>query len=71
MIKPLSQSVCEQAQAYYYDYVCEENGEPIPAEKAEHIKQCRQCQAKINKLKCDFFAMIESENDEMLITFIF
>jgi hypothetical protein len=55
MIKPLSQSMCEQARAYYYDYICEENGEPIPKEKAEHINQCRHCQATINKLRSELF----------------
>jgi len=55
MNKQLSQYVCEQAQKYYYDYICEENGEPTPPEIAAHIDKCRHCQAAINKLKFELF----------------
>ena len=63
MIKPLSQSACKQAQAYYYDYICEEDIKPIPADKAEHIRQCAQCQAKINKLKYELFETAADKDD--------
>ncbi len=51
MIKPLFQSMCKQARTYYYDYICEENGEPIPPEITAHIDKCQHCQAATNKFR--------------------
>ena len=55
MVKPLSRFICEQARTYYYDYICEENGEPIPDEVMAHIDKCPHCQALANKLKFELF----------------
>jgi hypothetical protein len=55
MNKPLSKSMCEQARTYYYDYICEENGQTVPPEIAGHIDKCRHCQTAANKLKFELF----------------
>ncbi len=55
MIEPISQSECKRARAYYYDYICEENGEPIPAEIVAHIGECEHCKAATDKLKFELF----------------
>ena len=44
-------SMCEQARAYYYEYLCGEAQEHIPAEVLDHISQCRFCQAEVNRLE--------------------
>jgi hypothetical protein len=55
MVKPLSQSTCEQAKTYYYDYICEGNSGHIPDEVMTHIEGCRHCQALAEKLKFELF----------------
>ncbi|MHC4413038.1 MAG: hypothetical protein ACYSW6_08740 [Planctomycetota bacterium] len=44
-------SICEQAHAYYYDYLCEERKEYIPAGMLGHINRCQHCQAEVSRLK--------------------
>ncbi len=51
MIASNPNSICEQATAYYYDYLCEEGKEFIPARMLAHIDKCRHCQAEVNRLK--------------------
>ena len=51
MIAPNPNSMCEQARPYYYNYLCGEGQEYIPAEVLAHISQCHFCQAKVNQLK--------------------
>ncbi|MHC4337002.1 MAG: hypothetical protein ACYSTG_03495 [Planctomycetota bacterium] len=51
MIAVNPNSICEQARAYYYDYLCGEAREHIPAEMFAHIDKCRFCQAEVGRLK--------------------
>ena len=51
MIAVNPNSMCEQARAYYYDYLCGEAREHIPAEMLAHIDKCRFCQAEVGRLK--------------------
>ena len=53
MIASNSNSMCEQAQGYYYDYLCGRGQECIPAEILDHIDQCRFCQTEVNRLKIE------------------
>ena len=51
MITPNPNSMCEQARPYYYERLRREGEEKIPAEILAHIRQCRFCQAEVNRLK--------------------
>jgi hypothetical protein len=42
---------CTNARLYYYDFLNEENREGIPDGALQHIKQCRNCQAEMDRLK--------------------
>ena len=42
---------CEQARAFYYDFICEESQESVPLEVLGHIDKCSHCQAEVNRLK--------------------
>jgi hypothetical protein len=44
-------SICNKAQAYYYDYLCGGPRESIPKETVAHIDKCRCCQAEVDQLK--------------------
>ncbi|MHC4362092.1 MAG: hypothetical protein ACYSTZ_04640, partial [Planctomycetota bacterium] len=44
-------SICNKAQAHYYDYLCGGARESIPEEMVAHIDNCRCCQAEVNQLK--------------------
>lgn len=44
-------SICEQAQGYYYEYLCGRAAERIPAEILTHLHTCHLCQGGVNKLK--------------------
>ena len=42
---------CTNARLYYYDFLNEETREDIPNGTLQHIKQCRTCQAEMDRLK--------------------
>ena len=44
-------SICKQAQAYYYEYLRGQTQERIPAKMLAHIDKCRFCQDGVNQLK--------------------
>jgi len=46
---------CDDVELYYYDFICDDNTYPIPAEIVDHINSCEICLGKIEKLK----AMLE------------
>ncbi|MFQ6115930.1 MAG: hypothetical protein ACE5NG_17860, partial [bacterium] len=50
MIAPSPNSLCQQAELYYYDFLCEESRTIIPEPIISHIKQCQLCQDQINEL---------------------
>jgi len=43
--------MCEQARPYYYQCLRRDTKEEIPAEILAHIRQCRFCQAEVNRLE--------------------
>lgn len=51
MIAANPNSICKQAQANYYEYLCGEPRECIPTEIVAHIDKCSFCQAEVNRLK--------------------
>ncbi|MBA7664157.1 hypothetical protein ES703_72212 [subsurface metagenome] len=51
MIAVNPNSMCEQARAYYYEYLYGEAREHIPAEMLAHIDKCHFCQAEVGRLK--------------------
>lgn len=51
MIASNPNAVCEQSRTYYYDYLCGEAQEYIPAEMLNHIDKCHFCQTAVNRLK--------------------
>lgn len=53
MIASNSNSMCEQAQAYYYDYLCGGAQESTPREILAHIGECPLCKAEVNRLKVE------------------
>jgi hypothetical protein len=44
-------SLCEEAELYYYDFILGKGHELIPEHIVEHISQCRKCQEQVNELK--------------------
>jgi predicted anti-sigma-YlaC factor YlaD len=51
MIAVNPNSICEQARAYYYDYLRGEAREHIPLEMLAHLDKCRFCRAEVGRLK--------------------
>jgi hypothetical protein len=45
--------MCEQAQGYYYAYLCEGAQESAPREILTHIGECPLCKAEVNRLKAE------------------
>jgi hypothetical protein len=53
---------CTNARLYYYDFLYTETREGIPEGALEHIKQCRNCQIEMDRLK-DLLIKVQ-ERDE-------
>lgn len=51
MIAHSPNSLCRQAELYYYDFLCDESRGLIPESMVNHIEQCQHCQEQIIKLK--------------------
>jgi len=51
MIAVDPESMCKQAQAYYYQYLCGERVESIRPEIVSHIGCCRICRSEVDRLK--------------------
>lgn len=43
--------VCRRAEAYYHDFLDDENDRAIPQAVAAHIRQCDRCQRRLNRLR--------------------
>ncbi|MBN1392779.1 MAG: hypothetical protein JW947_08265 [Sedimentisphaerales bacterium] len=43
-------SLCKEAEPYYYDFLSKEGQELVPESVIGHIKQCRHCQEQIGQL---------------------
>jgi hypothetical protein len=59
MIAPNSNSVCKEAELYYYDFLLGESHESIPQSIIDHITKCQRCQQQLNQLK---HVLLQSEN---------
>jgi hypothetical protein len=44
-------SLCEEAELYYYAFILGKGHELIPEHIVEHISQCQKCQEQVNELK--------------------
>lgn len=53
MVAPKENSICEQARAFYYDYLCGRGRESTPPEVFAHLCQCSFCKAEVNRLKVE------------------
>ncbi len=51
MITPNHNSLCREANLYYYDFLHDECRELIPESILNHIEQCQRCQEQVNQLK--------------------
>ncbi|MHC4686182.1 MAG: hypothetical protein ACYTEW_17965 [Planctomycetota bacterium] len=51
MIAPKHNSLCRQAERYYYDFLGKEDYDLIPKPIINHIKQCQNCQEQLNQLE--------------------
>ncbi len=43
-------SLCKQAELYYYDFLSNESREPVPEFIVNHIRRCRHCRKQVNQL---------------------
>jgi hypothetical protein len=43
-------SLCKEAELYYYDFLCKEGHELVPEFVIDHIKQCQRCQEQLSRL---------------------
>ena len=44
-------SLCKQAEIYYYDALYKESDQVVPEFIINHFKQCQHCQDQLNQLK--------------------
>ncbi len=51
MIAHNPNSLCRQAELYYYDFLYSESRGLIPESMVKHIEQCQHCREQINQLK--------------------
>ncbi len=45
-------SLCKEAEPYYYDFLCEEAGGIVPNVVIDHINHCQHCQEQLSRLTC-------------------
>ncbi|MHC5060827.1 MAG: hypothetical protein ACYTFK_07070, partial [Planctomycetota bacterium] len=53
MVAPENNSICEQARAFYYDYLCGTGQEADLPEIFAHISGCSFCKAEVDRLKVE------------------
>lgn len=51
MAAPNDNPLCSQAEVHYYDFLHEENRGQIEGQIIDHIENCQNCQAQINRLR--------------------
>ncbi len=59
MVAANPNSLCKEAELYYYDFILGEGHESIPEHIIEHINQCQNCQEQISELKV---ALLQADN---------
>ena len=50
MVSPNFNSLCEEAELYYCDFLCKEGHKLVPEFIIDHIKQCQCCQEQLSRL---------------------
>lgn len=55
MITPNLNSLCKQAELYYYDFISNESCEPVPEFIVNHIRECQHCREQVNQLNSVLF----------------
>ena len=45
-------SLCKEAELYYYDFLCKEGQKLVPQFVLDHIKECKHCQEQLSGLSC-------------------
>jgi len=51
MITSSNNSLCQQANLYYYDFLFSESRELIPQFIVDHLEHCQHCEEQVSKLK--------------------
>ncbi len=46
-----SNSLCKQAELYYYDFILDESRKSVPEFIIDHIEQCQNCREQLSRLK--------------------
>ena len=44
-------SLCQEAQLHYYDFICDETHSSVPDSITDHIEQCQHCRQQIKQLE--------------------
>jgi hypothetical protein len=60
-----SNKACEQARPYYYEFLYEESQMNIPGDISEHIRQCKQCQEEVQRLKSILVESTDQVDDNL------
>ena len=55
MIVPDFNSLCKQAELYYYDFISNESCEHVPEFIVNHIRGCQHCREQVNQLNSVLF----------------
>ncbi len=64
MIAINSNSFCQQARKYYYEYLSSQSEEGVPGKILDHIDECQHCQAEVGRLKDELDAMLHAQDTE-------
>ncbi|MCK4751840.1 MAG: hypothetical protein KAS75_00235 [Planctomycetes bacterium] len=59
-----SNSMCAQAEKYYYEYLSGQSEEGIPKKISDHIAGCEHCQAETNRLKDELETAIPTNSSK-------
>ena len=51
MIAHNHRRICEKAKLFYYDFLFSDDTSQIPEQFLSHIRECHNCQKRINELK--------------------
>jgi hypothetical protein len=51
MVAPNFNSLCKEAELYYYDFLCDESRRLIPEPIVNHVEQCQCCLGQISQLE--------------------
>ncbi|MFA5291934.1 MAG: hypothetical protein WC496_02755 [Phycisphaerae bacterium] len=58
-------SLCKQAEQYFYDFLLDKSQDPIPQHIVEHLNKCQYCSRQINRLKEVLLLIEEGASPEL------